>query len=43
MRIRIRIKIESIDVVGGRCMTGNGGTLFLNDEDSAKLWKEHIS
>ena len=38
-----KIKIESTDVVGGRCMQGNDGTLFLNEKDKAKLWKVHMS
>ena len=28
--------IESTDVVGGRCMQGNDGTLYLNEKDIAK-------
>ena len=38
-----KMKIESTDVVGGRCMQGNDGTLYLNEKDRAKLWKEHKS
>ena len=26
-------KIDSIDVVGGRCMLGNDGTLYHNEKD----------
>ena len=36
-----KMKMESTDVVGGRCMQGNDGTLYLNEKDRAKLWK-HI-
>ena len=37
------MKIESTDVVGGRCMRGNDGTLYLNEKDRAKFWKAHMS
>ena len=37
------MKIESTDVVGGRCMRGNYGTLHVNEKDRAKLWKAHMS
>ena len=37
------MKIESTDVVGGMCMRGNEGTLYLNIKDRAKLWKAHES
>ena len=37
------MKIESTDVVGGRCMRGNDGTLCLNEKDRAKLMKAHMS
>ena len=37
------MKIESTDVVGGRCMRGNDGTLFPNENDRAKLRKTHMS
>ena len=33
------MKMESTDVVGGRCMRGNDGTLYPNDKERAKLWK----
>ena len=35
--------IESTDVVGGRCMQENNETLYLNENDRAKLWKAHMS
>ena len=35
--------MESADVVGGRCMRGNDGTLYLDEKDRAKLWKAHMS
>ena len=38
-----KIKIESTDVVGGRCMRGHCGTLYLNEKDGTKLWKVHMS
>ena len=37
------MKIESTDVVGGRCMRGNDGTPYLDENDRAKLWKAHMS
>ena len=43
IRLVRKMKIESTDVVGGRCMQGNDGTLYLNEKDIAKLWKEHMS
>ena len=36
------MRIESTDVVVGRCIEGNDGTLYLNEKDRAKLWKAHI-
>ena len=42
-RLVRRMKIESTDVVGGRCMRGNDGTLYLSEKDRAKLWKAHMS
>ena len=41
-RLVRKMKIDGTDVVGGRCMQENDGTLYLN-EDRAKLWKEHMS
>ena len=38
-----KMKIEITDVVGGRCMRGNDGTLYLNEKDRVKLWKAHMS
>ena len=38
-----KMKIERTDVGGGRCIRGNDGTLYLNEKDRAKLWKEHMS
>ena len=38
-----KMKIESTDFVGGRCMQGNGGTLYLDEKGRAKLWKAHMS
>ena len=37
------MKIESTDVVVGRCMRRNDGTLYLNEKDREKLWKAHMS
>ena len=37
-----KMKIESTDVVGGRCMQGDDGTLSLN-ENRAKRRKSHMS
>ena len=37
------MKIESTDVVGGRCVRENYGILHLNVKDRAKLWKAHMS
>ena len=37
------MKMESTDVVGGRCMCANDGTLYLNEKNRAKLWKVHMS
>ena len=37
------MKMESTDVVGGRCMHKNHGSLYLNEKDRAKLWKTHMS
>ena len=37
------MEIESSDVVGGRCMHGTDGALYLNEKDRAKLWKAHMS
>ena len=36
------MKKDSTDVVGGRCMHGNDGTLYLY-EDRAKLWVASMS
>ena len=37
-----KMKKESTDVVGGRCMRGNYEILYLNETDRANLWKTHI-
>ena len=37
------MQIGSMDVVGGRCMQGNDGTLYLIEKDRAKIWKAHMS
>ena len=42
-RLVRKMKIESTDVFGGRCMKGKDGTLHLNERDRAKLWKSHMS
>ena len=39
----IKMKIESTDVVGGRCMGGNNGSLYHTEKDRAKLWKALMS
>ena len=36
-RLVRKIKMESTDIVGGKCMRGNDGTLYLNAKDGAKL------
>ena len=36
------MKMESTDVVGGRCMRENDGILYSNEKDRAKLWKAHM-
>ena len=41
VRLVKKMKIESTDV-GGRCMQGNDGTLYLNEKDRAKLSKAHV-
>ena len=41
-RLVRKMKIESTDVVGERCMRGNYGALYLNEKDGAKLWKAHM-
>ena len=38
-----KMKTESTDVVGGRCMLANDGTHNLSEMDRAKLWKAHMS
>ena len=42
-RLARKMKIENTDVVGGRCMQGNDGALYLNEKDRAKLWKAYMS
>ena len=42
-RLVRKMKIESTDVVGGRCMQENDGNFYLNEKDRAKLWKAHMS
>ena len=37
-----KMKIESTDVVSGRCNRGNDGTLHLSEKYKGKLWKEHM-
>ena len=41
-RLVRKIKIESTDVVVGRYMRGNDGTIYPNEEDTAKLWEAHM-
>ena len=36
------MKIESTDVVRGRCMRGNDGILYLNENGRANLLKAHM-
>ena len=38
-----KVKIDSTDVVGGRCMQESDGILYLIEKDRAKLWKAHMS
>ena len=42
-RLVKKMKIESTDVVGGRCMQGNDGALYITGKDVGKLWKAHMS
>ena len=42
LRLVRKMKMESTDVVGGRCMHGNDGTLYLNEKDLAILWQTHM-
>ena len=42
-RLVTKMKIESTDLVSGRCMRGNDGTLYLNEQDKEKHWKAHMS
>ena len=37
------MNIDSTDFLGGRCLRGNDGTLYLNEKDGVKLWKAHVS
>ena len=37
-----KIKIESADIVGGRCMQGKGRTIYINENNEAKLWKVYV-
>ena len=39
-RLVRKMKLESTDVVGGRCMRG---ILYPNEKDRAELWKAHMS
>ena len=41
-RLVRKMKIESTDVVGRKCMLVNDGTLYLNEKDRAKLCKAHM-
>ena len=43
IRLVRKMKMKSTDIVGRRCMRGNGGTLYLNEKDRAKLLKIHMS
>ena len=36
-RLVKKMKMESTDVVGGRCMRENDGTLYLSEKHRAKL------
>ena len=42
-RLVRKMKIKTTDVVGGKCLQGNDGTLYLNEKGRAKLWKAHMS
>ena len=42
LRLVKKIKIESTDNFGGRCMRGNDGSLYHNEKDRAKLRKAHM-
>ena len=41
LRLVRQMKMESTDVVGGRCMRENNGQLYLNEEDSQGLNEEN--
>ena len=43
LRLVRNLKIESTDVIGGRCMRRNDGTPCLNEKDRAKLLEAHAS
>ena len=38
-----KMKIKSTNVVGGMCMRGNDGTLYLNEKDRENLRNAHMS
>ena len=42
-RLVRKMKMESTDVVGGRSMRGNDGTIYLNEKNRAILWKANRS
>ena len=41
-RLVKKMKIESMDVVGGRCVLENDGAFYLSEKYRAKLWKVHV-
>ena len=43
LRLIRKMNMERTDVVGGKCMRGNDGTLYLNEKNRAKIWKAHMS
>ena len=42
-RLIRKIKLESTDLAGGRCVRENDGTLHLSERETAKIWKVHMS
>ena len=41
-RLVRKMKIENSDVIGGRCMRENDGTLCLCEKVRTNLWKAHM-
>ena len=41
-RLVRKMKMETTDVVGGRCIRGNDGAFYLSEKDTAIICKAHI-